>query len=187
MDLGSRLQEYYNMTDEELDISFRYFRPESLAAKTYFLKEGKVANRLAFLRSGMMRSFIYNDNADDITTHFFLPGTVVISIYSFNRQVPARESIITLEDCEVLVIGYQEMQELMEKVPAWKKVAADTDQYKFHQEMNRNIRFQTLSAKERYLQLMEKHPEVIRCAPLKHIASYIGVDIATLSRLRRRI
>lgn len=187
MDLRGRLKTHYKMTDVELDTTFAYFQPERLPAKSYFLKEGKVADRLAYIRKGLLRSFFYNDNADEITTHFYPEGTVVISIYSFNNQVPARENIIALEECDLLVISHAEMQELASKVPAWKKIASDTDRYKYNQEMNRSIRFQTLSARERYLQLMEKHPWVIQRVPLKHIASYIGVDIATLSRLRRKL
>ena len=175
------------MTDEELETSFGYFKPEILPAKSYFLKEGKVADKIAFVKSGLLRSFIYNDNADDITTHFFLKGSVAISIYSFNHQVPSRENIVAIEDCELLAITYRNMQELSQKVPVWQHIANDTDQHKFNQEMNRNIRFQTLSAKERYLQLIEKQPEIIQRVALKHIASYIGVDIATLSRLRKKL
>lgn len=187
MDLTARLKKLYKMTDEDLETSFNYFLPETLAAKSYFLKEGKVSDRLAYVRSGLLRSFIFNDNADEITTHFFVPGSVVISMDSFNKQVPAPENIIAIEDCELLVITFKGMQELQDKIPAWKQIAKDTDEYKFNQQMNRSIRFQTLSAKERYLQLMEEYPEIIQLVPLKHIASYIGVDIATLSRLRKKL
>lgn len=186
-ELGSRLKHFYNMTHEEIETSFNYFLPETLPAKSFFLKQGKVAKKLAYIKSGLLRSFIYNDNADDITTHFFKPGTVAISIYSFSQQVPARENIIALENSELLVITYEKMQELQQIVPTWSKIAKDTDEFKYNQQLNRSIRFQTLSAKERYLQLMEKHPELIQRVPLKHIASYLGIDIATLSRLRKKL
>jgi len=187
MDLERRLKEFYGMTNEELATSFTYFVPEKLKAKNYFLKKGKVSDKIAYVKSGLLRSFIYNDNADDITTHFFMAGSVAISIYSFNNQVPSRESIIAIEDADLLVITYEKMQELQMKIPTWKQIAKDTDEFKFNQQMNRSIRFQTLSASERYLQLLEKHPELVQKVALKHIASYIGVDIATLSRIRKKI
>ncbi len=187
MELKDRLIQFYHLTKEEVETSMNFFIPEKLPAKSYFLKEGKISKKLAYVKSGLLRSFIFNDNADDITTHFFSEGTVVISIYSFNHQVASRESIVAVEDCELLTVTYENMQELSANVPAWKKIANDTDQYKFNQEMNRSIRFQTLTAKERYLQLMEKRPEIIQRVALKHIASYIGVDIATLSRLRKKL
>ena len=133
MDLSARLRELYKMTDEELETSFGYFIPEALPAKSFFLKEGKVSDRLAYVRSGLLRSFIYNDNADEITTHFFVPGSVAIYMDSFNKQVPAQENIMAIEECELLVITYRGMKELQQKIPAWKQIAKDTDEYKFNQ------------------------------------------------------
>ena len=43
-------------------------------------------------------------------------------------------------------------------------------------------RFET--ARERYLRLMETQPEVIKRAPLAHIASYLLMTPETLSRVR---
>lgn len=187
MDIKERLQAFYKLTNKELETSLGFFVPETITAKSYFLKEGKVSDKLAYTRSGLLRSFIYNDNADDITTHFFQAGTVVISMYSFNNQVPSRENIVAVEDSDLLVITRQNMKTLEQRLPVWKQIAKDTDEYKFNQQMNRSIRFQTLSATERYQQLMEKHPEIIQKVPLRHIASYLGIDIATLSRIRKKL
>ena len=43
------------------------------------------------------------------------------------------------------------------------------------------------TAKERYLMLLKKHPEIINNAPLKHIASYLGITDTSLSRIRKEI
>lgn len=187
MDLKERLKKFYHFTDEDLETTSGYFIPEMVPAKSYFLKKGQISERIGFIRKGLLRSFIYNDNADDITTHFFMAGTVAISMESFNNQVPSKEFIIALEDSELLVITYDQVQELCRKIPTWRQIIKDVDEQKFHQQMNRSIRFQTLSASERYLQLMEKRPELIQKVPLKHIASYLGIDIATLSRIRKKL
>ena len=132
-------------------------------------------------------SFIYDDNANDITTHFFRQGTVVISMKSFNDQVPSREYIITMEDCEIDVITYDRMKELMEVVPAWRQIAKDVDEFKYNALMNRSIQLQTLTASERYQLFIKKEPDILQRVALKHIASYLGIDIATLSRIRKSI
>jgi len=116
MNLGDRLKTNFNFTNEELEITLASYVPETLAAKNYFLKKDQVSDKIAFIISGMLRSFFYNDNADDITTHFFLPETVVISMISFNKRVPSHEYIVALEDCELLTISYDKMMELIEKV-----------------------------------------------------------------------
>jgi hypothetical protein len=106
---------------------------------------------------------------------------------SFNEQVPSPEYIITLENFEIDVISYEKMVELMEVVPSWRQIGKNVDEFKFNQLMNRSIQLQTLSASERYQLFIQKHPDILQRAALRHIASYLGVDIATLSRIPRSI
>lgn len=187
MDFKERLIEHYGFTERDWSETVARFEPEVLPAKTLFLETGKIANRLAYLRSGMMRSFFYDDQANEFTTHFFKQGTVVISMKSFNDQVPSRENIIAMEDCEIDVITHRRMLELMDVVPAWRQIAKDVDEFKYNSLMNRSIQLQTLSASERYQLFVKKHPDILQKVALKHIASYLGIDIATLSRIRRSV
>lgn len=187
MDLKERLYEQYNMSDTDLETSIKYFEPESIKAKYFFLKQGKISNKLGFLKTGLLRSFFYNDNGNEITNHFFIPGNVVISIDSFNKQIPAKESIITIEDSELLVISFEKMTELFETLPIWKQIAKDVSEIKFNNLMNRSIMLQTLTAREKYNLLIQNNPEIIQKVALKHIASYLGIDIATLSRIRNKL
>jgi len=43
------------------------------------------------------------------------------------------------------------------------------------------------TAKERYLELLEKQPNIIQQTPQKHIASYLGITPQSLSRIRNEI
>ena len=187
MDFKERIYEQYKLSDSDWEKSIRCFTPEIIPAKSYFLKQGKISDKLGFLKSGLMRSFLYDDNANDITTHFFQPGNVVISMDSFNNQVPANENIIAVEDSELWLITYDSMQELYQSVPIWRQMAKDVGEIKYNNLMNRSIRLQTLSASERYQMFFQNNPEIIRKVALRHIASYLGIDIATLSRIRKKI
>jgi len=187
MDFKERLIEHYGFTESDWDETLSRFEPGILPAKSLFLEKGKVATRLAYLRKGMMRSFFYDDQANDITTHFFRQGTVVISMKSFNDQVPSRENIIAMEDCDIDVITHSRMLELMELVPAWRQIAKDVDEFKYNALMNRSIQLQTLTASERYQLFIKKYPDILQKVALKHIASYLGIDIATLSRIRKSV
>lgn len=187
MNLREKLIKHYNFSDADWKETEQRFESLSIPAKTLFLENGKVAKRLAYVRQGLLRSFICDDQANEVTTHFFQEGRVVISIKSFNDQVPTRESIIALEDCQLDVISHKNMLELMEKVPVWKQIGREVDQAKYTAMMNRTIQLQTLSASERYKLFMQKHPDILQRTALGHIASYLGIDIATLSRIRKSI
>ena len=88
---------------------------------------------------------------------------------------------------ELLVITYERMQELYRLVPAWRQIAKDVDEMKFNDLMNRSIQLQTLSASERYQLFCEQNNDILQKVALKHSASFLGIDIATLSRIRRNL
>ena len=51
----------------------------------------------------------------------------------------------------------------------------------------RLLQFHTLDARERYLQLVKEQPHFVQKVQLTHIASYLGVSLETLSRIRAKI
>ncbi len=185
VDFRESLRKYYNLTDKDLDKTMMCFEPLILPAGTHFVERGKVAERIGYLKEGLLRAYFYDDRASDITTHFFKKGTVVISMESFNRQIPSKEYIIAVEESELLSITYEKMQQLFETVPVWRQIAKDVDEMKFNDLMNRSIQLQTLTARERYQLFCENHRDILQKVALKHVASYLGIDIATLSRIRR--
>lgn len=187
MNLKDGLSKHYKFTKAEVDKSLSLFVPETFRAKEYFLKQEKISDKIGFLESGIIRSFFYDENGNDITTHFFQPGQVVISMKSFNSQIPAKENIITLKESKLLVITYSKMMELYEEIPGWREIVKMVDEIKFNELNKRSIQLQTLSALERYQLFCERNPLIIKTVPLRYIASYLGIDIATLSRIRKKI
>ena len=150
-------------------------------------EKGKVSDRIGIVKSGLLRSYFFNENGDEITTQFFTLGTLVISNVSFNKQIPSKENIVAIEPSELLVFTYSDIQELLQKVPAWQKVPIAASEFKNRQKEKRIIEFQTMPARQRYVQFLEKYPEVCRSATVGQIASYLGIDIATLSRIRAKL
>jgi CRP/FNR family transcriptional regulator, anaerobic regulatory protein len=186
MNLKEQLTKRYKFSDSDWEITSQHIHPESLEAGTYFLREGNISDSMGVLTSGLVRSFIIDEEGNDITTNFFQPPNVVISIRSFNFRVPSKENIITLTNTELLTISYNDMSELWKQVPVWKQIAKDVDEMKYQDLKHRLIKFQTLSASERYKLFCRNYPEILKSVALKHVASYLGIDIATLSRIRKK-
>lgn len=186
MSFKETLQNRYKLSDADWDKTIQKFVPFQLNAKDLFLIQGQISNKIGILQSGLMRSFIYNDNGNEVTTHFFQPGTVVISIESFNNQVAAKENIVAIEDSTLFVISYEKMQQLYKAVPAWPQICMDVSELKNQTLIARLVQFQTLSASERFALLCKNYPDVLKKVALTHIASYLGMDIATLSRIRKK-
>lgn len=178
--------EKYNLTQGDLNLTMSKYEPRSYKASDFFLKEGQVSNHLGFVVKGIFRSYIYDDFANEITQQFFPEGSLIISFDSFNNRIPSKENIKAIEDSEVMVITYESQNKLYEQLPVWKQICKDFADIKSHEMIERAMKFQTMSATDRYRNFCEENPEILQRVTLGHIASYIGVDIATLSRIRKK-
>ena len=147
------------------------------------LDEGQISHDILLVGKGMVRQFYYK-NGKDVTEHFSYEGCIVMCIESLLKQEPTRLMIEALEDGTVYQLNYNKLMLLAET--SWEvnmfyrkilEFSLSTSQVKAD-----SWRFET--ARERYNNLMQAQPEVIKRAPLSHIASYLLMTPETLSRVR---
>ncbi|HPJ46615.1 MAG TPA: Crp/Fnr family transcriptional regulator [Tenuifilaceae bacterium] len=186
MNLEEILLNHFNFSEREIKITMQLYEFEAISARQFFLKEGEVCSKIAIVLSGLLRTFIINEDGDDITTKFHEPQTLILSIKSFNNAVKAKENIVAITDSELLTITSENWNKLLEEVPAWREICLKTGDVMNLQLLKRTQELQTLSAKKRYEKFCKEHPLVYQKATLGHIASYLGIDIATLSRIRKK-
>ena len=150
------------------------------------LNEGEVAHEIVFVGKGMMRQFYYK-NGKDVTEHFSYEGCVIICIESTLKQEPTRLMAEALEPCTVYLLPYDKFMRLTEISWEINMFYRKILEYSLivSQVKADSWRFET--ARERYNMLMHTHPEVIKRAPLSHIASYLLMTPETLSRVRSGI
>jgi CRP-like cAMP-binding protein len=162
-----------------------HFRPRSVPKNDFFLSEGKICHEYLFLEGGVMRAFAHNTEGMDITTSFFMPGTVVFEVSSFFQRKPSRENIQALTDCHGWFVTFEELNGLFHSMPQFREFGRSVLVRGFAALKERMLSLITESAEERYAKLMAAKPEVFRYVPLKHIASYLGITDTSLSRIRK--
>ena len=186
MDISEWSIDKYNLTEEELKLTLGSYVSKTIKANEFFLKEGEICNYIGYVTKGLLRSYFYDDQANEITTNFFPEGTLIIAMDSFNNRVPSKEYIKAIEDSELSVVSYERQMELYKLVPAWNRICKDLGDLKIGEMLNRTDSFQILSATERYQKFCKEYPKLLQRVNLGYIASYIGVDNATLSRIRKK-
>lgn len=170
--------------EEELLEAGQYFQPACIAKDNYFLKAGHYSNQIAFVKSGLLRSYFVQNNKET-TTFFVQPGSIAVDLHSFLQQIPSNESYHALEDTEILSINRKSLYFLYQEDWKWQQVGRVLMETYFVAAEERNLRLQSLSAQQLYENFVKQHPEVLRSAPLSYIASYLGMTRETLSRIRR--
>ena len=148
-----------------------------------FLNEGDVCKQIGFVQKGLVRQYYYK-NKKEFTEHFSCEGDVFICIESFLRQVPSRLIVEALENTviyglphdEVLALGAEcyEIEVLYRGLLENSLILSQVKMDMFRME----------TANERYNRLLREQPEIVKRAPLSHIASYLLMTPETLSRVR---
>ena len=131
-----------------------------------------------------MRSYIYDMEGNDITTAFNSPKMHTSDFLSFFKRIPSKEYIQALTDCETWYITYDDMQANFHAMPEFREFGRLNIINQYGVLKQRMLSMLQETAEQRYANLISSNPEVIQNVPLKYIASYIGMTIETLSRVR---
>jgi CRP-like cAMP-binding protein len=161
------------------------FSPRSLKKGEQFLAEGKVSNEYLFLDSGFLRSYVIDTEGNEVTLNFFAKAGVVFEVASFFQRISTQENIEALTDSEGWVLTYEQLNTLFHTVPEFRDFGRAVLVKGFIAFKNRTFAMINKTAEQRYEALLSSNPEILRHAPLKYIASYLGITDSSLSRIRR--
>ena len=160
------------------------FTSREVLKNHYILKEGSVCRESYFIESGLMRAYTHDLDGNDVTTAFYSSGQVAADIFSFFKQVSSRENIQALTDCSGWYITYEEMQVSFHSIPEFREFGRMKLINDYGLLKQRMLSMVQETAEERYANLIRSNPEIFISAPLKHIASYLGITDTSLSRIR---
>ncbi|MEG2309023.1 cAMP-binding domain of CRP or a regulatory subunit of cAMP-dependent protein kinases [Chryseobacterium piscicola] len=172
---------------EELDDITKAHEKVVFQKGDYLLEEGKMANEYYILEKGLVRSFVNDFNGCEVTTQFFVENEIIIDVSSLFQRIPTQENIVCITDCECWKLDFETFQELFHRIPNLREWGRSWMSQELFAYKNRSLAIFTLSATKRYLNLLEQKPQVIKFAPLKQIASYLGITDTSLSRIRKEL
>ncbi|MDI9309922.1 MAG: Crp/Fnr family transcriptional regulator [Limnohabitans sp.] len=150
---------------------------------TKLVLEGQNADKTYFIAKGAARAFYLKDGKD-ITDWFAFENNFICSINSFFQFVPSPHFIETLEESILLELSRENILELSEKHIEFDrlgKIIITKTMLQLQQRIS-SIQFET--AQQKYKNLLEIEPNITQRVALTHIASYLGITLETLSRIR---
>lgn len=153
-----------------------------VSRKQVLTKEGEVEKYLYFVLDGVQRAYVENKGKES-TLVFSYTHSFSGIIDSFFLQQPSRYCLETLTASHLLRIGFYDFDRLMKQYAAienWVRIAIT---HTLAGTLERNIELLSYSAEERFKTLLKRSPHVLNMIPHKYLASYIGVDPTTFSKM----
>lgn len=175
---------YIHLSPEESAFFHSLLRHRQVRKKTFLLQEGEICDFEAFLLKGCIRSYYLDKEGTETILLFAVEDWWVSDLTSFSERSPSNLFIETLEDCELLFINYAGKAALFEKVPAFEHLFRLLVQRSLSVLQQRFYATVSQTAEERYLQFLEKYPQIAQRVPQHQIARYIGVSPEFLSKVR---
>lgn len=159
--------------------------PISIEKKKYLLKPGSKADHLYFIVKGVVHGYI-KEGGKQITTWINDEQHLIGSIRTLGTTDPCREYLQTLEDCELVALPIAFLESVFEKYHETNFICRRLWEFTYRGAEERAYICRIPSAEKKYQHFMETQPNLIARIPLKYIASYLGMTIETLSRIRSR-
>jgi len=153
--------------------------------KYQLIKANQYSRSAYFIEKGMTRSY-WLVNGEEITTSFSCEGGIVFSMDELYYNKKSEEYVETLEEVEAYRINISDLKNLMEtnlELCNWGRIIHQNEYRRLHRSHKERL---SLPAKERYEEFRKQFPEICKKVNLKYIASYLGITLSTLSRLRSK-
>lgn len=179
-------QQIHPLKPESVDALLPFFSLKNFSKKDFLVKQGQISSELNFVYAGSVREFFEDTNANETNTWFGLENSVAISTYSFFSQKPSLTNIQALEDVQAVVIKHADLHKLFNQFHDIERLGRLIVEQYLVQIEEMKIMLQTLSARERYQYITQHKPEFVQRIPLKYLASFLGIQLETLSRVRNQ-
>jgi len=181
--LYNYFRRFVNMSGEEFEQLIPFFEIRKFDKKSKLVKIGEVDLYFNIIMKGLIRKYIMVKKKE-VTIQLSTEGHMIHSEISFNLQQPSDCIIEAIEPTSVLSISYANLQLIYEKFPDTERLGRLIITDMFIKKDFRDIDQLKKTTRERFIEYMQNHPNMLQRVPQKYLASYLNIKPETFSRLK---
>ncbi len=186
--MNTQLKEFFrflvDFSDEELEEVWTFFHPRKIKKGEFLTIPGETAYECGFVLKGCFRVYYLVDGKES-TRFIGCENIFMSSVPSFTTQKPSVEYVEALENLDLLMLSYNDLQKMYELSPKWERMVRILAEYSYNEQQKRIYSLIAHSAQQRYEDLTKSRPDLIQRVPQYIIANYLGISPETLSRIRK--
>ena len=173
----------FSLKEEEQERLVSVWQPFECKRKTILTTAGETERYLYFVLEGIQRGFYIGHDHQEATIVFMYPPSFSGIADSFLTQTPSKFFLETLTASRFLRTTYKQLDELMKEYPNILRMVMQLTSFVLKGVLERQIELQCFSAEEKFRTLLKRSPHVLQIIPHKYLASYLGIDATTFSKL----
>ncbi|WP_172277939.1 Crp/Fnr family transcriptional regulator [Chryseobacterium sp. LAM-KRS1] len=174
-----------------IDTFYELLEFKELKRKEFLIQQDEFCNFIGFVIKGTLRTFYINEEGCEINFLFHFHNRLedmgFTDFESFLLQEKAKLNIQALEKSYVALISRKNWMELTHSDEYWQVFGRRMTEIVYLAAKHRIEELLYFTPENRYLKLLENYPEIVLKFPQKYIASYLGIQPQSLSRIRRRL
>lgn len=185
--LFNLLSNFVSLNSQDIQFVQTLFIPLSVKKDTVLITIGEVSDRVFFVNSGYLRYFRTVETGEEQTIHLSSPGEFAAAFCSFVTGTKSEEILHTVTDSDLLCITKTDLEKLYASEIKWQIFGRRLMESLLLEKEKRIISQISLPASDRYARLLETNPALIQNVPIQYLASFIGIQPESLSRIRKQI
>lgn len=183
--------EYFNqilpLNDKEIAFVQKAYTERRIKRRQFILQEGDVSKHGTFIVEGCFRMYLVDSNGKEHNLQFAIENWLIGDVGSFHTGTPSKLNIEALENSIILQINKEDQLKLFTDYPKFNRifrVLAENAMVSLQRRVLQNI---SSTAEERYLDFLERYPQLFNRISNVQIASYLGVTPEFLSTIRKKL
>ena len=185
--LKQNISNHISLTDIEMEEFCNLFHTKIIKKKSFLLREGEVCKFEGFVTKGIFRVYHIDKTGAEQILYFAIENWWITDIDSFTTERPSQLFIEALEDSEVLLISKKDKEFAYANLPKIEKLFRVMTQKTHVALQRRMIDNLSKTADQRYLDFIEKYPQLHQRLSNLQIAAYLGISHEFLSKIRNKI
>ena len=169
----------------DMEKIFLMAEQKTIDRNEFLLEQGQISQHKIFVVKGLLRNFSLSDEGNEHILQFNPENTWTLDVESYDNGTPARFNISAVEKSEVLIWEKSDFNSLLEEIPAFRSLSQSIISRNIYSSRQRILTAISATPEEKYTEFVSQNFELLSRLPLFMIASYLGISLKTLTRVRR--
>ena len=185
--LKHNISKHISLSDKELVDFCGLFQHKTIRKKSFLLREGEICKFEGFVTKGLFRVFHIDNSGFEQVLYFAIENWWITDMDSFTNEKSSNLYIEALEDSEVLLISKKDKEFAYNNIPKIEKLFRVMTQKTHIALQRRMIDNLSKTADQRYVDFIEKYPQLLQQLTNLQIAAYLGISHEFLSKIRKKL